>query len=184
MNKILKADMYRYTGKCTGLRNFIKVFFAPGFRYTYFLRKAAKYKMYSPLGFYYRLIVRAYQFKYGYQINPDTVIGEGFYIGHFGFIVVNKFATIGRNCNIAPGVTIGQANRGRLEGYPVIGDYVWMGTNCIIVGKIKIGNNVLIAPGAFVNFDVPDNSMVIGNPGKIIPSGNATEGYITQVLNK
>ena len=32
-----------------------------------------------------------------------------------------------------------------------------------------IGNNVLIAPGAFVNFDVPENSIVIGNPGKIIP---------------
>lgn len=33
---------------------------------------------------------------------------------------------------------------------------------------MKIGNNVLIAPNAFVNFDVPDNSIVIGNPGQII----------------
>lgn len=40
--------------------------------------------------------------------------------------------------------------------------------NSIIVGGVTIGNNVLIAPGAFINFDVPDNSIVIGNPGKII----------------
>ena len=36
------------------------------------------------------------------------------------------------------------------------------------MGGVKIGNNVLIAPNAFVNFDVPDNSIVIGNPGRII----------------
>ena len=51
-------------------------------------------------------------------------------------------------------------------------------SNLIVVGKIKIGNDVLIAPGAYVNFDVPDHSIVIGNPGKIIPKQNATEGYI------
>ena len=38
-----------------------------------------------------------------------------------------------------------------------------------IRGGVNIGDNVLIAPGAFVNFDVPDNSIVLGNPGKIIP---------------
>ncbi len=50
----------------------------------------------------------------------------------------------------------------------------------MIVGKIKIGNNVLIAANSYVNFDVPDNSIVIGNPGKIIHRENATEGYICQ----
>lgn len=46
-------------------------------------------------------------------------------------------------------------------------------------GWVKIGNNVMIAPGAFVNFDVPDNSIVIGNPGKIIPRDESpTKNYI------
>ena len=46
-------------------------------------------------------------------------------------------------------------------------------------GGVKIGNNVFIAPGAFVNFDVPDNSIVIGNPGKIIPRDESpTAKYI------
>ena len=54
------------------------------------------------------------------------------------------------------------------------------GANAVIVGKINIGNNVLIAPNSYVNFDVPDNSIVIGNPGKIIHKDNATEGYINK----
>ena len=48
-----------------------------------------------------------------------------------------------------------------------------------IVGNITIGDDVLIAPNAYVNFDVPSHSVVVGNPGKIISRENATEGYIT-----
>ena len=54
-----------------------------------------------------------------------------------------------------------------------------MNANAVIIGNCKIGNNVLIAPGAFVNFDVPDNSIVIGNPGKIISRDSSpTAKYI------
>ena len=54
-----------------------------------------------------------------------------------------------------------------------------MNANSIIVGGVRIGNNVLIAPGAFINFDVPDNSIVIGNPGKIVERNSSpTDKYI------
>lgn len=59
-------------------------------------------------------------------------------------------------------------SQGKRMGVPSIGDNVVMNANAVVVGGVKIGNNVLIAPNAFVNFDVPDNSIVIGNPGKII----------------
>jgi len=48
----------------------------------------------------------------------------------------------------------------------------------VIVGNVTIGDDVLIAPLTYVNFDVPAHSIVMGNPGKIIPRDNATEGYI------
>lgn len=86
---------------------------------------------------------------------------------HFGNIVVNPAVVIGKNFNVAQGVLIGGSD-GKNKGYPVIGDNCCAFANSIIIGGIHIGNNVLIAPGAFVNFDVPDNSIVIGNPGKII----------------
>ena len=59
-----------------------------------------------------------------------------------------------------------------------------MGTNAIVIGNIKIEDNVLIAPGAFINFDVPKNSIVIGNPGKIIPRDSSpTAKYIVYSID-
>ena len=84
--------------------------------------------------------------------------------------------------NIATGVTIGQENRGTRKGTPVIGNSVWVGTNAVIVGNINIGDDVLIAPLSFVNFDVPSHSVVIGNPARVIHKDNATEGYIEKTV--
>jgi len=131
---------------------------------------------------YYRIKLQLLSQRTGIQIPINTSIGEGFYIGHFGTIIINPKSILGKNINIAPGVTIGQENRGERKGTPVIGDYCWIGTNSIIVGNIKIGNNVLVAPLTFVNFDVPDNSIVVGNPAKIISRENATKDYINRTV--
>ncbi|QHO91815.1 serine acetyltransferase [Actinomyces sp. 432] len=101
------------------------------------------------------------------QIPWSTKIGPGFYIGHRGRIIINPATVIGSNCNIATGVTIGAIPSGRRAGTPTIGDRVWIGTNAVIVGGITIGDDVLIAPGALVNIDVPSGATVIGNPGVI-----------------
>jgi serine O-acetyltransferase len=178
IEEVIKSDLYRYGGitkLSKGKRN-------PGFHYMFYLRKASKYKRLSFLGIYFRLIVKRLGYKYGFQIPITTSIGEGFYIGHFGTIVINQNAKIGKNCNIAHSTTIGQANRGRLKGSPTIGDEVWIGTGTVIVGNIKIGNNVLIAPNSFVNIDIPSHSLVIGNPAKIIKKENPTKDYINNIL--
>lgn len=78
-------------------------------------------------------------------------------------------------------MTIGQENRGRRKGAPTIGNKVWLGVNSTIVGNITIGDDVLIAPNSYVNFDVPPHSIVIGNPGKIIHRENATQDYINNL---
>lgn len=52
-------------------------------------------------------------------------------MGHFGTIVINSKAKVGYNCNIAHGVTIGQANRGKLKGFPTIGNNVGIGTGSV-----------------------------------------------------
>lgn len=97
---------------------------------------------------------------------------------HAYCITINVNAQMGRNCNIHKGVTIGQENRGTREGCPTIGDEVWIGINATIVGNVKIGNDVLIAPNTYVNCDIPDHSVVFGNPCIIKHKDNATEGYI------
>jgi serine O-acetyltransferase len=183
MNEDIKADLFRHEA-LTGTKGFLKGLMVPGFRYMYVIRKLSGAKKGSIKWIFFTLLKRRYQFKYGFQIEPSTQIGRGFYIGHFGTIVINPKSKIGINCNIAPGVTIGQTNRGRLRGVPTIGDRVWIGANAVIVGGITIGSNVLIAPNAYVNTDVPSNSLVMGNPAKIIPKENPCDNYVVFILEE
>lgn len=167
-NKILLDDLYRYEGdQNRSLRTKLKyLFLVPGFTFTFFYRHASMSKNRVTrlfwLFFFYltRLITHI-------QIPLRTKIGNGLYILHFGPIIVNPEAIIGKNFCISSGCLVGD-DRGKRAGTPVIGNNVYMGANSIIVGNVHIGNHVLLAPGAFVNFDVPNNSIVLGNPGKII----------------
>ncbi len=132
--------------------------------------------------FFARLTFRNIKRKMKIDIFGKTKVGEGLYIGHPYGISINSSAIIGKNCNLSKGVTIGQENRGFRKGAPILGNYVWVGVNATIVGKITIGDDVLIAPNAFVNCDVPSHSIVIGNPCKIISKTNATDHYIENTI--
>lgn len=115
----------------------------------------------------------------GWKSPPLATIG-GCYLGHTFNITVNPHVRIGRNCNMHKGVTVGQENRGARKGAPIIGDRVWMGVNASVAGAVTIGDDVLIAPGAYVNQDIQSGSIVLGNPCKVIPSSDATRRYINQ----
>ena len=133
----------------------------------------SKYTLY-PLA---KVMLHRLKYRMGISIPPATQIGGGFFIGHFGGIVVNGKAVIGKNCNISQGVTLGQANRGRNKGVPVLGDNVYIGPGAKVVGAVTIGNNVAIGANCVVTTNIPDNAVVVGIPGKVISYGGAT-GYI------
>jgi len=126
-----------------------------------------------------RLLYGHYTFKYGISISPTTPIGSGLYIAHFGGIVVNTDASIGKNCNLSHGITIAQTNRGKRKGVPVIGDNVYIGPGAKIIGRITVGNNVAIGANCVVTRDVPDNAVVVGIPARII-SYAGSEGYVNR----
>ncbi|VXD11307.1 Serine acetyltransferase [Planktothrix serta PCC 8927] len=104
----------------------------------------------------------------GIDIPATTQISKGFYIGHFGGIIINQDVKIGENCNISQGVTIGVGGRGENSGCPVIGDRVFIGPGAKIFGKIKIGNDVAIGANAVVTKDLPDQAVAVGIPAKIV----------------
>jgi len=177
MNKTIAADLYRHFG-LKGTRGLIKGWFYPGFRYAFLFRKVSMHKRNSAVGLFYRILLKRYRFKYGFEINPDASIGEGFYLtSHCGPVIIGPIH-MGKNCNVSHSVTIGRGIGENRKGRPTIKDNVWIGAGSVLVGKIHIGQNVLIAPNSFVNFDVPDNSVVIGSPGRIIPKENPTKYYI------
>lgn len=177
MNPLIKADLYRYQGS-SGNKQLIKKLCNPSFLYTFLYRKTSLNKPSSFSGMFYRVLKRYFGFFYGVQIPPQTKIGGGLFLGHVGNIIINPDAVIGTNCNIAQGVTIGQVNRGKNKGTPTIGNQVWIGANSVVVGNIHIGNNVLIAPNCFVNFDVSDNTVVVSSHSSTHPRINATQNYI------
>ena len=131
---------------------------------------------------YYRWRLKRYRLCYGLEIPWETEIGPGLYLGHAFNITINKDAIIGANCNIHKGVVIGRQNRGKKKGCPIIGNNVWIGINAAIVGKIYIGDDVLIAPNSYVNCDVPPHSIVFGNPCVIKPCKDATKEYINIIV--
>lgn len=111
---------------------------------------------------YYRKL-RNLSLQTGFQIDPNT-FGKGLMIFHYGSIIVNANAKIGDYSIIYPGVVIGATN----TGCPTIGHHCFIGAGSKIMGGVKIGNNVTIAPNAVVVKDVPDNAVVGGIPAKIL----------------
>ncbi len=164
--EIYKADKLRYVNEKRGHE----------LRFIRFLRKAQCSS--GLLRLLYRFLLHRMRLHYGLEIPWNTKIGKGLYLGHAFNITINRKCEIGEWCNIHKGVTIGQQNRGRLKGTPKIGNHVWIGVNATIIGKIEIGDDVLIAPNSFVNCNVPSHSVVLGNPCQIHYKENATYGYI------
>ena len=180
---LVLSDLYRITGSPKRAPLLRYLFHGESYRYNFWMRTCAytkghpllKYTLYP----FARLILGHLVYKLGISIPAGTSIGSGFYIGHFGGIVVSQKATIGRNCNISQGVTIGRANRGRNRGYPVLGDNVYIGPGAVIAGSVRIGNNVAIGANCVVTMDIPDDSVVVGIPGRVISQAGAA-GYVNR----
>lgn len=177
--QLILSDLQRY-GK-SFLYSYCSI---PGFKYTVWMRitKGLRRRfLYKPFFLFSALILRHYSSKYGIMIPYATEIGAGFYIGHFGTIVISPMAIIGKNCNISQGVTVGQTNRGNRLGVPTIGDNVYIGPGAKIIGNIKIGDNVAIGANAVVTKDLPDNAVAVGIPAKIISYKGSAE-YISRKI--
>lgn len=176
-----RSDLYRYSGKVS-IGIFLKHWLlTPGVKYSFYLRlcQSLKNKPLKGMGIYYlvKFILIQTGFRYGIEISESAQIGEGLYIGHFGTIVVNGQAVIGKNCNLSHGVTIGQLNRGERAGCPTIGDNVFIGPGAKIIGKIHVGDRAAVGPNSVVVQDVPDDGVVGGIPAKLL-SSDGSDGYI------
>lgn len=167
MGYLFDSDKLRYTGKMPKVERLY--------------RKTQEAKFY-PLKMWYKFWFRRARNKNHIEISDRLQIGAGLYIGHPYGITINEKTIIGKNVNIHKGVTIGQENRGKRKGTPIIGNQVWIGINAAIVGAVHIGNDVLIAPNTYVNCDVPDHSIVLGNPCVIHPCEEATKEYINNTI--
>lgn len=98
----------------------------------------------------------------------ETNIAGGLQFFHYSCIIIAQSVTIGKNASIHQGVTIGRVFAGKYNGVPTIGDNVVIFAGAKLLGKIHIGNNVVIGANAVVIKDVPDDCVIAGVPAKII----------------
>lgn len=89
--------------------------------------------------------------------------------GLYGIFISQK-ANIGANCIIFHQVTIGSNTLpdSAGEGYPTLGDNVYVGCGAKVIGNVHVGNNVRIGANCVVTKDVPDNCTVISQPFRLI----------------
>ncbi|WKL57347.1 hypothetical protein Q1W73_17040 [Asticcacaulis sp. ZE23SCel15] len=124
------------------------------------------------------LLFRHVRNHYGIEISYKCKIGRRFEIGHQHGIVIHEYATIGDDCVIRQGATLGIGGITRAtpveETAPVIGDRVDIGAGVMIIGKVTIGDDVNIGPNAVILSDVPANTTVLAPFPKILPRHTAS----------
>lgn len=116
-----------------------------------------------------RLISQISRFLTGVEIHPGAKIGKGFFIDHGMGLVIGETSQIGDNCVMFHNVTLGGTGKHKGKRHPTIGHNVTIGTGAILLGPIKVGDNVNIGANTFIFMhDIPNNATVVGTPGRIV----------------
>lgn len=143
----------------------VRVYFQPGtlavmsYRFCHWMR-GIRLPVLRQMAWLPVMVVRAFsQVLTGVHISSKAQIGPGFAI-HTIYGIFIPPVKMGANCSVQTGVVIGYGVRS-------IGDNVLIGAGAKLVNRIKVGNNVLIAPNSLVTADVPDNTTVAGVPARI-----------------
>lgn len=115
----------------------------------------------------YFLLSGFVRISYDICLHLDADIGPGLYIGHFGGILLAS-CKLGKHCAISQSTRI-HAGGGNVG--PVLGDRVWVGAHAQIIGPHTIGTGSTVSAAAVVTRDIPEETLCIGNPARVIVQG-------------
>lgn len=149
-------------------KNIMEVLFCyPGLQALIAYRFAHRlYKWQIP--FIPRLISYITRIITGIEIHPGAKIGRRFFIDHGEGVVIGETSEIGDDVLIYQQVTLGGTGKEAGKRHPSVGNHVILGAGAKILGNIKIGDKVRIGAGSVVVEDVPENSTVVGVPGRVV----------------
>lgn len=120
------------------------------------------------LYFIARVISQLSRFFTGIEIHPAAKIGRRFFIDHGMGVVIGETCEIGNNVTVFQGVTLGGTGKEKGKRHPTLKDNVLIATGAKVLGSIVIGENSKVGAGSVVLNDVPENSTVVGIPGKVV----------------
>ncbi|MGL6173518.1 MAG: serine O-acetyltransferase EpsC [Cellulosilyticaceae bacterium] len=149
------------------IKNSAEVFLYPSFYAILFHRLA--HKLYEKEYYFLaRLISQLSRGWTGIEIHPGATIGKGFFIDHGMGVVIGETCEIGENVTLYHGVTLGGTGKDHGKRHPTIGNNVMISTGAKILGPFKVGDNSRIAANAVVLQEVPEDSTVVGIPGRVV----------------
>ena len=155
MLKSLYEDAKNIVNKDPACRNIFEVVILyPGFHAILFHRVA--HFLYC-----HRLFFLARHIT-GIEIHPGAKIGKRLFIDHGMGVVIGENTTIGNNCTIYHGATLGGTGKDKFKRHPDLGNNVMVGAGAKVLGPIKIGNNVKIGANSVVIKNIPDDVTVVG----------------------
>ncbi len=115
-----------------------------------------------------RLLSHMMRWLTGIEIHPGATIGRRFFIDHGMGVVIGETTEIGDDVLMYKGVVLGGVSLEHKKRHPTLGNGVIVGSNAVVLGPIKIGDNAKIGSGAVVVKEVPPFATVVGVPGKVV----------------
>ncbi|HHX13803.1 MAG TPA: serine O-acetyltransferase [Clostridiales bacterium] len=128
-----------------------------------------------------RLLSQLARFFTGIEIHPGATIGRRCFIDHGMAVVIGETTEIGDDVTIYQAVTLGGTGKDVGKRHPTIGNNVVISTGAKVLGPFRVGNNCKIGAGSVVLEEIPDNSTVVGIPGKIVRRGAPAVQDLNQV---
>ena len=151
----------------------MEVFLYPSFKVMIHYRLA--HKMYLKKRYFLaRWISQRAARKTGIEIHPGAQIGKGFFIDHGNGVIIGETTIIGDNVTLYQGVTLGGTGKEQGKRHPTIGNNVMISAGAKVLGSFKIGDNSKIGAGSVVLEEVPENSTVVGVPGRVVKRNNVS----------
>lgn len=168
MFKEIKADINAIFERDPAVNNIIEVFLSYAGLHAIIIHRFSHVLYRHGLRTLPRFIAQIARFFTGIEIHPGARIAKGFFIDHGTGVVIGETTEIGENVTLYQGVTLGGTGKEKGKRHPTIGSDVLIGAGAKVLGSIKIGNDSKIGAGSVVLNDVPENSTVVGIPGRII----------------
>lgn len=136
------------------------------------LRRAEYYHntRFNPLHAIYFLVCMRMKNYYGIQLGISISLNtfdKGLKIDHYGNIVINGMCHIGKNCRLHGNNCVGVKGTERVSEFPELGDNCDLGFGSVVIGNVKLGNNIVIGANSVVTKScMEDGAVLIGAPAR------------------
>lgn len=166
--KRMREDMDVVFEQDPAARTYFEVFLTYSGLHAIWNHRIAHFFYKRKLFFIARAISQISRFFTGIEIHPGAVIGRRFFIDHGMGVVIGETCEIGDNVTIYQGVTLGGTGHEKGKRHPTVKDNALIATGAKVLGSITVGENSNVGGGSVVLKDVPDNSTVVGIPGRVV----------------